>query len=211
MFFNEVRNIMFNGIVEAIGTIHKINHTHGSVDFSISNPNDLDDLFVGASVSVNGVCLTVTSFSKCEFQVTAVPETLRVTNLSSLKQGDQVNLERAMKADSRIGGHYVQGHVDTIGEILEIASEGNALLVKIGVTPKITKYLVKKGYVGLDGMSITVIDVDQNWFTVTFIPQTQMATIMGHYQVGTKINIEVDMLGKYVERMLGAHIPCNPI
>lgn len=202
---------MFNGIVEAIGTINKINATHGSVDFSISNPNDFDDWFVGASVAVNGVCLTVTRFTPYEFEVTAVPETLRVTNLSRLQQGDKVNLERAMKADSRMGGHYVQGHVDTVGEILAIESEGNALLVKIGVTPKITKYLVKKGYVGLDGMSITVIDVDQDWFTVTFIPQTQMATIIGHYQVGTKINIEVDILGKYVERILGAHIPCNPI
>ncbi len=201
---------MFNGIVEAIGTIHKINHTHGSVDFSISNPKDFNDLYVGASVAVNGVCLTVTRFTKHDFEVTAVPETLRVTNLSRLEQGDKVNLERAMKADSRMGGHYVQGHVDTVGEILAIESEGNALLVKISVTPKITKYLVKKGYVGLDGMSITVIDVDQDWFTVTFIPQTQMATIIGHYQIGTKINIEVDILGKYVEKILGAHTPCNP-
>ncbi len=202
---------MFNGIVEAIGTIKNIHTTHGSVDFSISNPDDFDDLFVGASVAVNGVCLTVTRFSQHEFEVTAVPETLRVTNLSCLKQGDKVNLERAMKADSRMGGHYVQGHVDTVGEVLAIQQEGNALLVKIGVIPKITKYLVKKGYVGLDGMSITVIDVDQDGFTVTFIPQTQMATIVGHYQKGTKINIEVDILGKYVEKMLGAHIPCNPI
>lgn len=202
---------MFNGIVEAIGTINKIKNTHGSVDFSISNPNDFDDLFIGASVAVNGVCLTVTCFSEQEFEVTAVPETLRVTNLSRLQQGDKVNLERAMKADSRMGGHYVQGHIDTVGEVLAIESEGNALLVKIGVIPKITKYLVKKGYVGLDGMSITVIDVDQDWFTVTFIPQTQMATIIGHYRVGTKINIEVDILGKYVEKILGAHIPCNPI
>jgi riboflavin synthase len=202
---------MFNGIVEAIGTINKINLTNGSIDFSISNPHDFDDLFVGASVAINGVCLTVTNFSKSEFEVTAVPETLRVTNLSRLQQGDKVNLERAMKADSRMGGHYVQGHVDTVGEILEIQQEGNALLVKVGVKPKIMKYLVKKGYVGLDGMSITVIDVDQDWFTVTFIPQTQMATIISHYQVGKKINIEVDILGKYVERILGAHIPCNPI
>lgn len=202
---------MFNGIVEAIGTINKINNTNGSVDFSISNPDDFDDLFVGASVAVNGVCLTVTRFSQSELEVTAVPETLRVTNLSSLKQDDKVNLERAMKVDSRIGGHYVQGHVDTVGEILEIQQDSTALLVKIGVTPKITKYLVKKGYVGLDGMSITIIDVDSDWFTVTFIPQTQAATISGHYQKGTKINIEVDILGKYVEKILGAHIPCNPI
>ncbi len=202
---------MFNGIVEAVAAIKNIHQAHGSIDFSIAKPNAFDDLFVGASVSVNGVCLTVTRFSEHEFDVTAVPETLRVTNLSSLKKDDEVNVERAMKMDSRIGGHYVQGHVDAIGEILEIQQEGGALLVKIGVESAITKYLVKKGYVGLDGMSITVIDVTSDWFTVTLIPQTQMTTISGRYQKGAKINIEVDILGKYIAKILGAHLPCNPI
>lgn len=202
---------MFNGIVETIGTIQSIHHTPGSVDFVISHPEIFDDLFVGASISVNGVCLTVTRFSEHEFEVTAVPETLRITNLSTLKKDDAVNLERAMKVGSRIGGHYVQGHVDAVGEILAIEQDGHALLIKLGVPSKVTNYLVKKGYVGLDGMSITVIDVGDDWFTVTFIPQTQMTTIVGQYQEGTKINIEVDILGKYVEKIIGAHIPCNPI
>lgn len=202
---------MFNGIVEAVAIIKHIHKTHDeSIDLLISNPETFDDLFVGASVAVNGVCLTVTDFSSHEFSVTAVPETMRITNLSNLTQGNKVNLERAMKVDSRMGGHYIQGHVDAVGEILEIKQDGVALLVKIGIPPNLTKYLVKKGYVGLDGMSITIIDVAEDWFTVTFIPQTQIATIISHYQKGTKINIEVDILGKYVEKILGAHIPCNP-
>lgn len=201
---------MFNGIVEATGTIKNIKTTEGSVDFSISNPTTFNDLFVGASVAINGVCLTVTRYSQDEFDVTAVPETMRVTNLANLKKDDDVNLERSMKVDSRIGGHYVQGHVDAVGEIIDIQADGDALLVKIGASPDVTKYLVKKGYVGLDGMSITLIDVTTDSFTVTFIPQTQMATIIHHYQKGTKINIEVDILGKYVEKILGAHMQCNP-
>lgn len=202
---------MFNGIVETVATIKDIQSMQGSVGFVIATPNFFNDLFVGASVAVNGVCLTVTRFSTHDFAVTAVAETLRVTNLTHLQIGDSVNLERAIRVDSRIGGHYVQGHVDAVGEVAHIQTEGVALLVTIQVPPAITRYLVKKGYVGLDGMSITVIDVGADWFTVTFIPQTKDTTIVHQYQPGSKINIEIDILSKYVEKLLGAHISCNPI
>jgi riboflavin synthase len=202
---------MFNGIVEATGIIKNIQLIQGAADFTISMPDYFNDLDIGASIAVNGVCLTVTRFSTEDFQVTAVAETLRVTNLSTLKIHDVVNLERALKADSRVSGHYVQGHIDVVGEILDIKMDGNALLVKIQIAAEVAKYLVKKGYVGLDGMSITVIDVGNHWFTVTFIPQTQATTIIQYYRIGTKINIEVDILGKYVEKILGAHTQCSPI
>lgn len=202
---------MFNGIVEAISTIKTVTITGGGIDFLIACPKEFDDLFIGASVAVNGVCLTVTHFAKEDFTVTAVPETLRITNLSYLKDMDFVNLERAMKTGGRMGGHYVQGHVDAVGEIVDIKSDGNALLVTIKVPAELTKYLVKKGYVGIDGMSITVIDVNVDTFTVTLIPLTCAATIAHQYRLRSKVNIEVDILGKYVEKILGAHTQCNPI
>lgn len=202
---------MFNGIVEAVGTIKHIETADGSMHLTIVSPNSFANLFVGESMAVNGVCLTITQFLENEFRVSVVPETIRVTHFSELKLGDLVNLERSMRADSRVSGHYVQGHIDTMGEIIDLQQDGDALLVKISIPSSFTKYIVKKGYIALDGMSITVIDVSLDWFTVTLIPHTQNVTIIKQYTKGSKINIEVDILGKYVEKLLGAHIECNPI
>ncbi|MBI5448022.1 MAG: riboflavin synthase [Gammaproteobacteria bacterium] len=197
---------MFTGIVETTALIESCVDSGGCRYFTLSPNQVFDDLRIGDSVSVNGVCLTVTDFSKTTFNVAAVPETLKLTNLGHLKSGSEVNVERALKLGDRLGGHYVQGHVDTVGEIIQIEKEGDhALLVTISTNKNSYPYLVKKGYVTLDGMSITVIEVNQSsstLFTVTFIPHTQDETVVKHYRVGTLINVELDILAKYVEKLL---------
>jgi riboflavin synthase len=123
-----------------------------------------------------------------------------------VKEGGSVNLERAMKANARVGGHYVQGHVDGVGEILEITHDNSdALIVKIGMPHSFAKYMVNKGYISIDGMSITIINATPDWFTVTFIPHTQAVTVVKHYVIGTKVNLEVDMTAKHLEKLLGAY------
>jgi riboflavin synthase len=203
---------MFSGIVTALGKIKQIINRAGCVDFIIDLTEHFPQLSVGESIAINGVCLTVTHFLEDTIQVTAVPETLRVTNLGQLVPGSRVNLERAITLNTRLGGHYVQGHVDGVGEILHLQTEGEtALLVKIGIPAALAKYLVPKGYITLDGMSITVIDCGTTWFTVTFIPHTQQVTIVSQYYIGSKINLEVDILAKYTASLLGASLSCNPV
>lgn len=201
---------MFSGIVEAIGSIIREVSLNGCKHFTISHSSDFSDLNIGDSIAVNGTCLTVTQFTPHTFDVTAVPETLRLTNLGLLKTGDMVNLERSLTVNSRIGGHQVQGHVEGTGQIMAMSKDnGDALLVKISLPASLAKYVIAKGYITLDGMSITVIESTPNWFTVTFIPHTQQVTIVKHYQLGDLINIEVDILGKYVEKLLGAYTHAN--
>ena len=201
---------MFSGIVETIGIIRNLVLENGCKQFTLHTVLDFTDIEIGHSVAVNGVCLTVTDFSAHTLHMTAVPETLRLTNLDELNIGDQVNLERALQANTRIGGHYVQGHVDATGEILALTPDNSeAWLVSISLPLALKKYVVKKGYVTLDGMSITVAAVHADYFIVTLIPHTQAVTIANQYAVGKKINIEVDMMAKYVESLLGvyAHDP----
>lgn len=195
---------MFSGIVEALGVINRIVRHNDCVGFTITPSKVFDDLNVGDSVAINGVCLTVTELFANSFAVTVVPQTLRITNLGLLNEGSQINLERSLCANARIGGHYVQGHVDATGEIIELTSDGSdALLVKISLPLELQKYVVNKGYIALDGMSITVIEASATWVKVTFIPHTQQVTVVNQYQIGSKINIEVDILGKYVEKIVG--------
>jgi riboflavin synthase len=201
---------MFSGIVETIGLIIHIGFSDGCKHFCISPIMKFTDLTIGDSISVNGVCLTVTSFTDSHFNVSAVPETLRLTNLSKLHLNDTVDLERSLSIGSRLGGHFVQGHVDGIGQIIEIENDhSQALLVKISITENLSRYIVDKGYITLDGMSITIIKSTPHWFTVTFIPHTQAVTITQHYAVGTWINLEVDIVGKYIEKLLGAYKHAN--
>jgi len=200
---------MFNGIVETISQVLAITLSNDCHHFIIELPSDFNDLKMGDSISINGVCLTITKLAAQTFHVTAVPETLRLTNLKHLKVNDTVNLERSLSMHGRIGGHLMQGHVDGVGHIQELTHDGNAWLVKIGTSSDLTKYMVAKGFVTLDGMSITLISVHTDWFTVTLIPHTQEATIAHHYRVGTEINIEVDMMGKYIEKLLGAYTHVN--
>lgn len=198
---------MFSGIVETIGTILSIEVLQGCKQFTIASHLAFDDIHIGDSIAVNGVCLTVTEFTEQYFKVTAVPETLRMTNLKALIPHQLVNLERALSVGDRIGGHSMQGHVDDIGHILKIeADHSDAWLVTISIPNRLAKYLIPKGYIALDGMSITVIDVMPDHFTVTLIPHTQRVTIAHQYQLETPINIEVDMMGKYIETLVQHHL-----
>lgn len=197
---------MFSGIVETTGEIIWLDASGSCKHFVISPASPFTDLNIGDSVAVNGVCLTITEITTVGFKLTAVPETLRLTNLDHLILGSEVNLERSIKCDTRIGGHFVQGHVDDTGYIIDLSNENSdALIVKISVNENLGKYIVKKGYITLDGMSITIIQAAPSWFTVTLIPHTRQVTIARNYSVGSRINIEVDILGKYVEKMLGAY------
>jgi riboflavin synthase len=208
-FMNGMRSSMFNGIIEAIGTVTHLEYDVDAIHLTLSSP--YSDLYVGESVAVNGVCLTVVETHEESFKVTVVKETLRVTNFSDIKINDKVNLERSLPFNGRISGHYVQGHVDCIGEIIHIHEESIALLVTIRIPYEFQPYIVNKGYIALDGMSITVIKVEQNEFTVTFIPHTQKVTVIPQYKKGSKINIEVDILSKYVKKQLEGFNQCMPL
>lgn len=193
---------MYNGLVETTGVVKKITEHHGSKNFVFYAPAILDDCKIGDSIGVNGACLTVTEFDAQHFYVTAVPETLRKTNLNDLVEGDVVNLERSAKVGDRIGGHSIQGHVDSAIAILAIEIDGEAWNITFSLPAELQKYVVKKGYVALDGMSITVVDVYDDRFIVTLIPHTRAVTIAKNYNVGSNVNLEVDMFAKYVEKLL---------
>lgn len=168
----------------------------------------LDDAHLGDSISINGTCLTVTEFSKDEFKVGVSPETLRLTNLGSLKEGSGVNLERAVSATTRMGGHFVQGHVDTIASILETRPDGNAITFRLQPRDKsVLRYIVKKGYVTLDGASLTITNVNdgEGWWEVMLIAYTQEKVVMAKKKQGEDVNVEVDMVGKYVEKSVAAY------
>jgi len=197
----ESRVIMFTGIVEAVGVVKDICTQNELKRLQIYAPSIMSDLRVNDSVAVNGVCLTVVACDKESFSVQAVPETLRKTNLGLLQENNWVNLERPLLPTSRMGGHFVQGHIDDTAKILEILPEGAAWLVKFSVPKQLRRYLVNKGFVAIDGMSLTIIEVSEHEFNITLIPHTQQVTIAKNYQVGTVVNIEVDILAKYIEGM----------
>ncbi|KAI7583025.1 hypothetical protein D0869_07414 [Hortaea werneckii] len=206
---------MFTGIVESIGIVSRlVQHDEsssggGGTSLTISNCADvLVDATLGDSISINGTCLTVTEFSKDEFKVGVSPETLRRTNLGSLKEGSGVNLERAVSASTRMGGHFVQGHVDTIAVIAETRQDGNAITFRLQPRDKsVLRYIVEKGYVTLDGASLTVtaVDDEQGWWEIMMIAYTQEKVVMGNKKKGDDVNVEVDMVGKYVEKSVAAY------
>lgn len=168
----------------------------------------LDDAHLGDSISINGTCLTVTEFDKDVFKVGVSPETLRRTNLGSLKEGSNVNLERAVSASTRMGGHFVQGHVDTVASILETRQDGNAITFRLQPRDtSVLRYIVEKGYVTLDGASLTVTAVDDQeaYWEVMLIAYTQEKVVMGKKQKGEDVNVEVDMVGKYVEKSVAGY------
>lgn len=190
---------MFGGITETLGTIQSIIQNQGCKDFVIAPQKPFLDINTGDSIAVNGVCLTVTEYNDHTFSATAVPETLNITNLELSKIQDSVNLERSMRVDQRLGGHFVQGHVDGMGKITDIQDEQGALRVTIQVPPSIAHYLIPKGFIAIDGMSITLIEVTDEYFTVTFIPHTMQTSLVKNYKIGTQVNIEVDMFAKMID------------
>ncbi|KAI0998844.1 hypothetical protein K3495_g9354 [Podosphaera aphanis] len=197
---------MFTGIVEAMGVISELNNTSedGGTTLTISDAAELlTDCHLGDSISINGTCLTVTWFDASSFKVGVAPETLRRTNLGSLSSGEKVNLERAVASHTRMGGHFVQGHIDTVAAIESVTPDGNALTFRFRPRdPSVLKYVVEKGYVALDGASLTVTKVNdaECWWEVMLIAYTQERVVTAVKKVGDEVNVEVDQIGKYVEK-----------
>ena len=196
---------MFTGIVEEMGTIEKMqNVSEQAVQLTIKAEKVIEDVNIGDSISVNGICLTVTNFTKKSFQVDAMPETIKSTSLQMLKPGSQVNLERAMAANGRFGGHFVSGHVDGTGIILEKKQQENAIYYDIQIPEELARFLMHKGSITVDGTSLTLFGVNKNIFTISLIPHTVTETVLGGKGKGDIVNIECDMLAKYVQNMLQA-------
>ncbi|MBR1696170.1 MAG: riboflavin synthase, partial [Selenomonas sp.] len=181
---------MFTGIIEEVGRIRRI----GGGQLAVDCAKVVEDVQLGDSIAVNGICLTVTAFDKNHFTADVMPETLRRTSLSELGKGSPVNLERALTLSARLGGHIVSGHIDGTGEILSFQEEGNAILMKIVAGPDLLRYIVEKGSVALDGISLTVASVTEKDFTVSLIPHTREVTNLGYKKAGSTINIETDVL-----------------
>ncbi|MFC0559780.1 riboflavin synthase [Halalkalibacter alkalisediminis] len=193
---------MFTGIIEEIGNIQEMRSSGESMVMKIGASHVLKDVHLGDSISVNGVCLTVTSYESTFFTVDVMPETVRATSLQGLGRGSKVNLERAMSANGRFGGHFVSGHVDGIGNILAKKREHNAVYYRIGVSPDLQHYMIEKGSVAVDGTSLTIFAVDEESFTISIIPHTIEETIIGLKGVGDIVNIECDMVSKYIEQFI---------
>jgi riboflavin synthase len=193
---------MFTGIIEETGRIEKISTERGNLKLRIKASKILDDLKVGDSVNINGACQTVIATDGNSFTVEAVEETLKKTNLGQLKRNDSVNLERALRFSDRLGGHLVSGHVDCVGKIKSIAKSEGSFLYEFELSEKHWAYLVEKGSVAVDGISLTVVEVKKNSFTVAVIPFTLENTTLGTKKTGDLVNIETDLIGKYVERIL---------
>ncbi|KAK9930024.1 hypothetical protein M0R45_027084 [Rubus argutus] len=198
---------LFTGIVEEMGEIKQLGASdRGGFDMKIGAKTVLDGVHLGDSIAVNGTCLTVTEFDASHFTVGLAPETLRKTSLVELEQGSLVNLERAVLPTSRMGGHFLQGHVDGTGEIVSMEPEEDSLWIKVKTSKEILKYVVPKGYIAVDGTSLTVVDVfdDEECFNFMLVAYTQQKVVIPLKKVGQKVNLEVDILGKYVERLLSS-------
>lgn len=193
---------MFTGIIEEIGTIQKITGGARAFQLKIAAEKVLDGLALGDSVAVSGVCLTVVQFDARSFTADVMPETLRRTVLAECGAGSRVNLERALTLASRLGGHIVSGHVDGVGVIESLAREENAVVVRLRAEPEVARYIVEKGSVALDGASLTVVGCGRDWFSVSLIPHTAAMTTLGQKKPGDRVNIETDVIGKYVERFV---------
>lgn len=193
---------MFTGIIEEIGIISNIDKSATSCKLTISAKKIMGDCKDGDSISVNGTCLTVTRRLAGGFVADVMAETMRRTNLDNLKTGDKVNLERSLRLSDRLGGHIVAGHVDEVGTVIELAQEGIATLMRINVSSELMRYVAVKGSVCIDGVSLTVTDVTDDSFQVSLIPYTKEITTLGLKQLGDKVNIEADMLARYLERLM---------
>ncbi|WP_434797963.1 riboflavin synthase [Terrisporobacter vanillatitrophus] len=193
---------MFTGIVEEVGIIQNVKRNNKSSILTIQGKKIFEDIHIGDSISVNGVCLTVTTFNNEVFSADVMNETLSRSSLGNLKNGSLVNLERAMCANARFGGHIVSGHIDGTGKIIKIEKDDNAIWYTIAVEENLMKYIVEKGSIAIDGISLTVAKVNEKHFSVSIIPHTAQETILSHRLVGDIVNIENDVIGKYVEKLM---------
>ena len=188
---------MFTGIVEEIGSVRAARPGQ----LTITAQKVLDDTRPGDSIAVNGVCLTVTELAPDYFSVDVMPETLQRTNLGALRSGDGVNLERPLAVGGRFGGHFVQGHVDGMGRVRSVTPQGGALVLKFEAIPEITRYVVEKGFIAVDGVSLTVVQCNSTSFGVSLVRYTLENTTLGVRRPGDTVNLEVDIIAKYVERL----------
>jgi riboflavin synthase len=199
-----VRRTVFTGLVEEVGRVSRLEARAGEMSrLSISARRVLEGTRVGDSVSVNGVCLTVNELDAETLIFYAMPETLRRSALGSLAEGSAVNLERAMSPADRFGGHIVQGHVDGVGEVSSVRSEGEAEIWEFSAPVAVLRYVVEKGSICVDGISLTVVSVRDGFFTVSILPQTRATTNLKELRVGDRVNLEADIIAKYVERLVG--------
>ena len=192
---------MFTGVVGEIGKVRSAQ----SGEMAISASRVLRGMELGGSIAVNGACLTITDFSSSVFSVDIMSETLRRTNIGLLGVGDEVNLERPLTTEKDIGGHLVQGHIDDTGRINSVAWDGEAMLIGVQAPPQVMRYIVKKGFIAVDGVSLTVVECDISSFLVSIVGYTREHTTLGNRRAGDVVNLEVDIIAKYVERFSQAH------
>ena len=188
---------MFTGIVEEVGSIVSV----ATGKLTVGAGQTLKDIQLGGSIAVNGICLTVTTFDDKSFSVDVMLETLKRTNLGLLHAGDKVNLERPLKLNGEIGGHLVQGHIDDTGRVVQTAREGEAVLMRFQTKPELMRYIVPKGFIAVDGTSLTVTTKDANTFGVSLVGYTLQHTILADRKPGDTVNLEADIIGKYVESL----------
>ena len=200
---------MFTGIVEEIGTVRTLRRGAHSAVLSIDARTVLERTRLGDSIAVNGVCLTVTSLGATQFSADVMHETLRRSNLGALHAGSPVNLERAMAADGRFGGHLVSGHIDAVGTIRRIQRDDNAVWYTIGADATTLRHIIMKGSIAIDGISLTVARLTDDTFSVSVIPHTRAETNLAQKRVGDEVNLETDVIGKYVDRLLSLGPPSS--
>jgi riboflavin synthase len=200
---------MFTGLIESVGTVRVIRRTGKDLSITIEPGRPLKDCGIGDSVSVDGVCLTVTRISEGVLSMDVSAETLSRSTLHLVRQGDKVNLERALRLSDRLGGHLVSGHVDGIGKILEKARSQRSWLVRIGIDSNLFRYTIEKGSIAVDGISLTINRCDAGYFEVNIIPQTSAETTLLAKKVGDPVNIETDLIGKYVEKFVSDARPAG--
>ena len=194
---------MFTGIVEEIGIVSEVKRTSQGAVLSINASDVLTDSGVGDSIAIDGACLTMTQVDTARFTADISAETLRRTTLGDRSRGDGVNLERSLQLNSRLGGHIVLGHVDDVGVISGWLDEGDSSMMRVAASPGVMRYVVFKGSICVDGISLTIANLSESEFEIALIPHTKQVTTIGKKRVGDRVNIEVDLLGRYVERLLG--------
>jgi riboflavin synthase len=193
---------VFTGIVEEVGTVTRVDLESGLDSLRVRGQAVVEGTALGDSIAVNGTCLTVTALLDGELVLGVMAETLRRTNLGDLTPGDGVNLERPVQPQTRLGGHFVQGHVDGVGTVESVAPDGTSLLVSIAAPPEILRYVVEKGFIAVDGASLTVTGVDERAFSIALIEYTQTHVAPTLFTPGKRVNLEVDILAKYVEKLV---------
>ncbi len=194
---------MFTGIVEEIGIMESLKSQGEMMKLKIKANQVLKDVETGDSMAINGVCLTVTEFDNNSFTADVMPETVKKTNLKALKPGGKINLERAMTPSKRLGGHLMTGHIDGVAKLIDKNKDEKALIYTFSTPLGLSRYMVEKGSIAVDGVSLTIIDVGSDWFSIGLIPHSASKTILGNLKKGDEVNLEVDIIAKYVEKLIG--------